>query len=79
MNFVPVGVLFITVCGLLVQVGRLMERQKVHGETLKEHRTELDELGRGHIEVVELRGEMRGIRDAITGLRADLTRILEKM
>ena len=75
--------LAITVGGLLVRYGRMLERQKVHGETLVQHRSELDDLADGHSETKAaseaLRGEMRELQATIRGLADTLREWISRL
>lgn len=75
--WVGLGALILTLCGVLVQVGRLTERQKVHSETLESHDEQLGELRAGQSELGELRAELRGLRDVVAGLRSDLAALVK--
>lgn len=64
--WVAIGALAVTVGGLLVRYGRVLERQKVHSELLDQHRGELDELAHGH---GETRAAFEGLKGEIAGLK----------
>lgn len=75
--------LAVTVGGLLVRYGRVLERQKIHGEILDQHRVELDDLSDGHSRATAaseaLRGEMRGLQETMRGLADTLRECIQRL
>ena len=81
--WIAIAGLAVTVGGLLVRYGRVLERQKVHTEILEQHRGELDDLADGHSETKAaseaLRGEMRELQATIRGLSDTLREWIQRL
>ena len=64
--WVTIGGLALAAGTNLVQLGRVLERQKVHSEELLRHQAQIAELADGHSEAraifEALKGELNGIR-----------------
>lgn len=67
----------------LVQLGRVLERQKVHNEELILHRNQLANLADGHSEAraifEALKGELNGIRGVIEAWSNRMEEWIERM
>lgn len=74
---------FATVGGLLVRLGRVLERQAVHDTKLTKHDTQIDELKDGHGEhgaaFESLRGELRGLRGAMDSLGDTMKHFVDRL
>ena len=81
--WVAIGGLALAVGTNLVQLGRVLERQKVHGEELSRHETRLVNLADGHSEAraifESLRGELKGIRGVMEAWSTRMEEWIERV
>lgn len=81
--WVSLAGLFLAVGSLLVKLGRVLERQKVHDEELVRQRDELDELATGHADqradFEGMRSDMRSVRSAIDSMALSVRELVSRM
>jgi septal ring factor EnvC (AmiA/AmiB activator) len=82
-NAIEAAIGLVTLAGILVTMGRVLERQKVHDEQLKEHGKDIAELKDGHGEsraaFEALRGELKGLKAAISTLGTQIAEFVARL
>lgn len=78
-----VATILLALAGVLITLGRVLERQKVHGEEFTAVKARLDALEDGHGEhnaaFEALRGEIKGLNSVIKNLVTSMDRWTDRL